>query len=111
MQFLVTGEWVEVGALLSPAQMVPVMDGVVLPSLEMFVQWEREGRIRGGILAGQRAGAFVLEAASAEEAGDLLSSLPFWGLVKWQVTALQSFASTVTRDRAATERVRQGPTS
>ena len=67
MQFLVTGEWVEVGALLPPAQMVPIMDGLVLPSLEMFAQWEREGRIRGGILAGQRAGAFVLEAASAEE--------------------------------------------
>jgi hypothetical protein len=109
MQFLVTGEWVEVGALLPPQQLVPVMDGAVLPSLETFVQWEREGRIHGGILAGQRAGAFVLEAASAEEAGDLLSSLPFWGLVKWQVTALQSFASTAARDRAATERARQHP--
>lgn len=106
MQFLVTGEWVEVGALLPPAQMVPIMDGLVLPSLEMFAQWEREGRIRGGILAGQRAGTFVLEAASAEEAGDLLSSLPFWGLVKWEVTVLQSFASAVARDRAATERMR-----
>ena len=105
MQFLVTGEWVEVGALLPPAQMVPIMDGLVLPSLEMFVQWEREGRIRGGILAGQRAGTFVLEAASAE-AGDLLSSLPFWGLVEWEVTALQSFASAAARDRAGTERMR-----
>ena len=100
MQFLVTGEWVEVGALL-PAQMVPIMDGLVLPSLETFVQWEREGahprrhprrparrrfRARGGLRRG---------------GGDLLSSLPFWGLVKWDVTALQSFASAVARDRAA----------
>jgi hypothetical protein len=36
----------------------------------------------------------------------LRSSLPFWGLVKWQVTPLQSFASAVARDRAGTDRMR-----
>jgi hypothetical protein len=106
MRFVVTGEWVEVGALLSPEQTVAILEQVVLPSLEQLASWEAEGRIHGGILTGQRAGTFVLDAASAEEAGELLASLPFWGMVKWQVTPLQSFQSTVERERGVALRTR-----
>lgn len=48
----------------------------------------------------------MLEAASAEEVGELLSSLPFWGLVKWQVRPLQSARSTIERERSVVERIR-----
>ena len=75
MLFLVQGEWVEVGALVPPEQVASLIESTVLPSLEMFVRWEEEGRLHGGILAGQRAGVFVLEAASSEEVGQLLASL------------------------------------
>ena len=40
MRFLVTGEWVEVGALLPPEQTVGVLEDVVHPSLEMLAHWE-----------------------------------------------------------------------
>jgi hypothetical protein len=46
----------------------------------------------------------MVEASSHEEVGQLLASLPFWGIVKWHVTLLQSWASTVERDRAAFQR-------
>jgi hypothetical protein len=104
MRFLVSAQYVEVGALLPPEAIGPLSQQVILPSLEMLAKWEQDGKIRGGVNAGARAGAFILDAASNEEVGTLLASLPFWGLVKWDVTPLQSFASTIERDRAAFER-------
>ena len=101
MRFLVTGDYVETGALLSPEYLGPLAQNVILPSLEMLAKWEQEGKIRGGVLAGERAGAFIVEASSHEEVGQLLASLPFWGIVKWHATPLQSWTSTVERDRAA----------
>ncbi len=108
MLYLVTGEWVEAGALVPPEQMAGILETTVVPSLEIWERWEQEGRIKGGVFAGERAGAFVLEAASHEEVGELLSSLPFWGLVKWQVKPLQSARSTIERDRRVIERLRAG---
>jgi hypothetical protein len=106
MQFLVSGEWVETGALLPPEQLAQVVEAVVLPSLQMLAQWEDAGRARGGILAGQRAGIYLLEAASAEEVGRLLASLPFWGLVKWSVMPLEPTRATVQRERQVLEQLR-----
>ena len=104
MRFLVTAEFVEPGALLTPEALGPLAQHVILPSLEMLAKWEQEGKIRGGVYAGQRAGAFVVDASSHEEVGTLLASLPFWGLVRWHVTPVQSWASAVERDRAAFQR-------
>jgi len=101
MRFFVTGDYIETGALLSPEQLAPLAQHAILPSLQMLAKWEQDGKIRGGVLAGERAGVFVVEAASHEELGALLASLPFWGLIKWHVTPLQSWASTIERDSAA----------
>ncbi len=54
-----------------------------------------EKKLTGGILAGQRAGAFVIDAQSNEEVGTILAGLPFWGLVKWDVKPLQSIRSAI----------------
>src|SRR5258707_1100500 len=84
MSYLVSGTWVEVGALATPEQVGQFLEQAVIPSLEMFARWEEEGRIAGGVFAGERETAFVLNAGSAEEVGQLLTSLPFWGMMKWQ---------------------------
>lgn len=107
MQFLVTGEWVEHGALLPPDQAAQVLDAAVLPSLRQLAQWEDEGRVRGGVLAGQRAGAFLLEAASADEVGSMLASLPFWGMVKWSVVPLQSMRAAIQREQQVVQSIRE----
>jgi hypothetical protein len=106
MQYLVTGTWTELGALLKPEQVAELLDQAVLPSLEMFVQWETQGKVRGGVFPGERETAFVLEAGSSEEVGTLLTSLPFWGMMKWHVRPLQSMRSTVERERALLERLK-----
>lgn len=106
MQFLVDGAWIELGAMLAPEQVAALLEQYVIPSLEMFVRWEEEGRIKGGVFAGERETTFVLEAASSEEVGQLLTSLPFWGMMKWHVRPLQSMRSCVERERAGLERLR-----
>jgi hypothetical protein len=62
-----------------------------------------EKKLTGGVLVGQRAGAFVIDAQSNEEVGTVLGNLPFWGLIKWSVTPLQSMRSAIERDRKAVE--------
>jgi hypothetical protein len=88
------------GRRLAPTQqLATLLEQAIVPSLEMFAAWEIEGRARGGIHAGQRAGTFIIEAASAEEPGSMLASLPFWGMLKWSVVPLQSTRSTIERER------------
>lgn len=110
MQFLVTGHNVDVGPLLPPEQLVMVIEQAIVPTFEVFAQWEQAGTIRGGLFAGERAGAFILEAASAEEVGQMIGSLPAAGLVKWEVKALQSFRSSIeqTRQVAAQSKAMSG---
>jgi hypothetical protein len=106
MLFLVTGEFIEPGALLPPDQVVSMLEQQILSSIEILVRWEQEGRIRGGVFAGERAGAWVMEAVSSEEIGQQLATLPFWGLVKWHVRPLQTFRSTADRERQVAEQIK-----
>lgn len=107
MLFLVRTEYVEVGALMPPEAAVSYVEQVVIPSLEVVAQWEQEGRIlAGGTFPGERAGALVMEADSAEEVGQLLGSLPFWGQMKWDVRAMQSLSSVVERERSIVEQTK-----
>ncbi len=109
MLFLAKAEHNDVGPLLPPEQIVTYVERVIIPSLEMLTQWEQEGRIRaGGVFPGERAFTFVMEADSAEEVGQLLGSLPFWGQVKWDVRALQSLSSAAERERGIVEQLRAG---
>lgn len=105
MQYLVTAEWVEVGPL-PLEKFVPVLDRNIIPSLETLAQWEEEGRIYGGgVYPGEKAGAWVIEAESSEELGRLVSSLPFWGQMKWHVRPLQSTRSAAKREQRVRERL------
>lgn len=53
MLFLVSGEWVEVGGLLPPQQVASLIEYAVVPSLKIWTEWEEQGRIKGGIFAGE----------------------------------------------------------
>ncbi len=106
MQFLVIGEYIEHGAIVPPEQLAGLLESSILPSIEMLASWVEKGIAHGGIYAGERAGAFIVEAASAEELGGMLASLPFWGLVQWEVRPLQSAQSAVERERSVLQGIR-----
>ena len=92
MRYLVIMESVETGDTPPPEEGVAILESIVLPSLQTLADWEDSGKIRGGGLTGRRGGAFVIDAASNEELGDLLQQLPVWGTADVQVTPLDSFA-------------------
>ena len=106
MQFLVIGEYIEHGAIVPPEQGVTILETSILPSLQIISDWVDKGIAHGGIYAGERMGAFIVEAASPEELGSMLASLPFWGLVQWEVRPLQSTRSAIDRERGVIDAFR-----
>lgn len=97
--YLVIGEYLDPGAMLPPQGIVQIVEQTVLPSFEAMAKLQEQKKIvAGGIYSGDRRGAFILDVADNDEASRVLMSLPFWGLVKWTLTPMQSF-----RERASDE--------
>jgi hypothetical protein len=93
MRYLVTGEYVEPGPLLPPEKVVEMVENAVLPGLQMLAQMEGEGKVvAGGVHASARTGTMIVETDSHDAIDKLIVSLPFWGLLKWTVTPLVTFA-------------------
>ena len=107
MRFLVTIDGSDIGAGMPPQQLVQVIDQMVIPSLEKLAQWEEEGRIHGGGYTAARGGVFMIDADSSEEVDQLLTSLPYWGLVKVDVKPLISTSSLLERGRGASQRLHE----
>jgi muconolactone delta-isomerase len=91
MRYLVIMESVDTGDTPPPAEGVVMLETIVAPSLQALKDWEDGGKIRG-TLTGRRGAAFVVDAASNEELGDLLQQLPVWGTAEVEITPLDSFA-------------------
>ncbi len=99
MRYLVIMESLDTGEMPEPAEGVAILESIVVPSLQTLKDWEDSGKIRGGGLTGRRGGAFVVDAASNEELGDLLQQLPVWGTAQVEITPLDSFAHVVNSTR------------
>ena len=95
MKFLLIGRDIGFSTPVAPGQLAGVLEGVYIPSFKTLQQWESEKKVTGGFFAAQRAGAIIMEAASGEELSSKMTSLPFWGLLNWEVIPLQTFASGV----------------
>lgn len=98
--YLVEGRSLDAGPLLDRQQVPHVVEGVILPSFERIMELEKEGVILGGgLLVGDRAGAYIFQVENGQELNRILQSLPFWGLCAWEITPLQSTASRLAQDR------------
>ncbi len=108
MQYLVTQEFVDPGPLLPPDQFLGMVRSAVLPGHEALINLKSEGKvIAGGFPVGERAIAFIVEADSPKELDPLLEEIPFWGIVKTKVTALQDFEDRRDQDRQFAEQLEQ----
>ena len=108
MQYLITQEFVDPGALLPPDRFLGMLRSAVLPGHEALINLKSEGKIvAGGFPVGERAIAFVVEAESPKELDSLLQEIPFWGIVKTKVTALQDFEDRRDQDRQFIEQLEQ----
>jgi muconolactone delta-isomerase len=107
MRFLVTIDGSDIGVGMPPERLVQVVDQMVVPSTEKLAQWEQEGRIHGGGYTAARGGVFMMDADSSEEVDQLVTSLPYWGLVKVDVKPLISNSALLERARAMGQRLQE----
>ena len=105
MRYLVTAKSVESGPMVPPQQAAGLIRTAVLPTIEALAKMESEGKIRGGVVAGGRGAAYVLEADSHDEANQILMGLPAWGFSHIELTPLQSFETRVEQTRQVLERL------
>jgi hypothetical protein len=107
MHYLVQGEFIEeILAGKTPEESAMYIQQVVKPSLEARWKHSEDKKIVGGVLAGVRESAFIIDVDSNAEVGRLLRSLPFWGSMRWTVSPLQSFQSAVDQDSEAVQAMR-----
>ena len=94
MKYLVTLEWIDPmgNGASAPKEFAQVLDQAVGPSMQVLANLTEQKKIlAGGVLSGERAATFVVDAASNVEATELVQSIPFWAFCKWKVTPLESF--------------------
>jgi hypothetical protein len=102
-KYLVIGDYIDPGPLAPPQQTVQMLENAVLPSFDILSKLEAEKKLSGGIYVGERKGVFIIEAESNDEVDKFLHTLPFWGLLKWTVSPLQTFSARGAEDKAGIE--------
>ena len=108
MLYLVTWEYIESGIPVPMPQLPGLLRGAVVPSLHACAELEKKKKIRaGGVFAGARASAVILDADSNEELSRILQGLPFWSMMKFQVTPLQAFEDRAKQESAAADMIEQ----
>ena len=107
MKYLVTGS--DGPGFASPEEALHILEKGILPTFDALTKLEAEKKIvAGGLPVGDRAFVFIVEAASNEELDQLLRRIPSWGVLKWQVTPLQSFSARATQERAILKQLKEG---
>ena len=105
MKYLVVGA--EGPGFASPEETVEVLEKGILPTFDALMQLEEDEKIlAGGLPIGDRALVFIAEAASNEELDRMLRSIPAWGVLKWEVSALQTFAGRAEQEREIVEELK-----
>src|SRR5262252_6175783 len=92
MLFLVELDHGRSGAPLSPDSARTFMEQIIFPTIARAEQLVDEQKIvSGGALVGRVALRLMVEAGSAGEVDQLITSLPLWPLAETRITPLISF--------------------
>lgn len=99
-RFLVRGRFIDPGLLADAERSREASLNRVLPSQERLAELEASGAIvAGGVVAGCREIVFFVDVASNDELSAMMSALPFWSLLTWEVVPLQTFAARASQSR------------
>lgn len=91
MRYLVTFDYIDPGPVLPPKQLADLVENLVLPTFVTVAKLEKEKKVlAAGIPVAGRAMVMIVEAASHEELTGLLMGLPLWGIVKTDITPLDT---------------------
>jgi hypothetical protein len=102
--YLVTFEYVEVGPLYGMDNVVKMVDKGISMSLDAVVQLAKQPNSpfkAGGVFAGSKGSAMILEVSGHKELSETIQSFPFWSIMKVRVTPLQSFEERSQQEKTA----------
>jgi muconolactone delta-isomerase len=92
----------------SPKEAVKVLEEIILPSFDEIIRLEKKKKIlAGGLPVGDRSFVFIVEASSNEELDQMLRTLPMWGSLDWEVTALQTFTGRAAQERSIVKELKR----
>ena len=85
----------------TPQEGIAFIEQFIMPTLELCKKLEAQKKfVSGGPLSGAIALSLIVNAESAPELDDLISSLPVWPRMETTVTPLSSFDSRMQAVRA-----------
>ena len=85
-----------------------MVENIVIPSFEAMSKLESEKKIlASGIVSGGRAGMFIIDVESNKELTKLLQSLPFWGILKWEIIPLDSLTERIEVEKQMLENIKK----
>ncbi len=92
----------------SEEEALDVLQEIILPSFKRLIELQKKKKIiAGGLPVGDRAFVFVAEAKTNDELDQMLRSLPMWGELEWEVTALQTFQGRAKQERQAVRELKR----
>jgi muconolactone delta-isomerase len=92
MQYLVQMKLVAQGRPTTAEEGVTFIEQIIFPSLEMCKKMQEAKKIfAGGPISGTIGIAMIVEASSALELDELITSLPLWPRTETSVTPLATF--------------------
>jgi muconolactone delta-isomerase len=92
----------------TPQEGIVFIEQFILPTLELCKRLEAEKKIvAGGPLSGAVALSLIVNAESAQELDDLITSLPIWPRMETTVTPLSTFDGRMQVVRARLEQLRR----
>lgn len=104
MLYLVQFEYVEPGPTYPPESVVKMVSNTITASLDQVEELQRAGKIQAaGVYAGSKGSAMIVEADDHGDLSRTLQSLPFWSIMRVEVTPLQSFAERASQEKQAVE--------
>jgi hypothetical protein len=107
MQYLVEGTGGP--GFATAAEALTVLESEILPGFAAVIKLEAEKKIlAGGLPVGDRAFVFIIEAANNDEADRLIRGIPFWPVLQWKVTPLQSFSARAAAEKAVVAALKGG---
>jgi muconolactone delta-isomerase len=107
MQYLVQMKLVAPGRPTTPEEGAAFIEQFILPTLELCQKMQSEKTIlAGGPMSGAVALVLLVQAESARELDDVITSLPVWPRMETAVTSLTTFEDRAQTVRSKLERLK-----
>ena len=92
MKYIVTGESLETGKMVSPEQFTQVLKKGIILNLEAYSELGIDQKVLANdIFPRKQTGVAIVEAKSHLEVNRQLQTFPTWLRVKWNVKPLKNF--------------------